>query len=142
MVAAADQTEYKKQPVKMPAPTKVQAVTIPADAVRIDANTYSYTDPQGKKWVYHKTPFGITRTEDKPPSAEDVKKAEEDRAHIIESTKAVEDGDIIRFEQASPFGTTRWQRKKGDLNDIERAVWERELAKRSVRDSAASASKD
>jgi len=140
MLAAADQTEYKKQPIKTPKPTKVQPVTIPADAVRIDPNTYSYTDPQGKKWIYHKTPFGITRAEETPASPEDAKKAQDDRARLIESTKAVEDGDTIRFEQASPFGTARWQRKKAELNDMERAVWERELEKRAARDSAASAS--
>jgi len=141
MLFAADQTEYKKQqPIKTPKPTKVQPVTIPADAVRIDPYTYSYTDAQGKKWIYHKTPFGITRAEDKPASLEEAQKAQDDRARLIESTKAVEDGDTIRFEQASPFGTTRWQRKKAELNDMERAVWERELEKRAARDSATSAS--
>jgi len=139
MSAAADKPAYKNQPINTSTPTKVQALKIPADAVRIDANTYNYTDPQGKKWVYHKTPFGITRSEDKTVSVEDAKKAEGDRARLIESTKAVEDGDSIRFEQASPFGTTRWQRKKSELNDMERAVWQRELDKRAARDSAASA---
>jgi hypothetical protein len=138
--AAADKRAYKNQPIKTSTPTKVQALKIPADAVRIDPNTYSYTDPQGKKWIYHKTPFGITRSEDKTVSAEDAKKAEGDRARLIESTKAVEDGDTIRFEQASPFGTSRWQRKKAELNDLERAVWEHELEKRAARDNAASAS--
>ncbi|MBZ5595968.1 MAG: hypothetical protein LAP39_27310 [Acidobacteriia bacterium] len=142
MLAAADQPAKNKKvtPIKISTPTKVQAVTIPADAVQIDPNTYNYTDPQGKKWVYHRTPFGISRVEDKPASPEDAKKAQEDRARLTESTKAVEDGDTIRFEQASPFGNTRWQRKKAELNEMERAVWERELEKRAARDSAPSAS--
>ena len=63
---------------------------------------------------------------------EDAKKTQEDMAHQIESTKAVEDGDSIRFERASPFGVTRWQRKKAELNDMERAVWEHELEKRAA----------
>ena len=139
---AADQPAYQKKqtPVKHSTPTKVQAVKIPAGAVEIDPNTYRYTDPQGKKWVYYKTPFGISRLEDKPVSSDDVKKAQGDRDRLIESTKAVEDGDTIRFEQASPFGTTRWQRKKAELNEMERAVWEHELEKRAPHDSAASAS--
>jgi hypothetical protein len=131
--------------IETPPPTKVKAVTIPKDAVQIDSNTYRYTDPSGKKWIYSRTPFGISRVEDK--SVEDAKKTQEDMAHQIESTKAVEDGDSIRFERASPFGVTRWQRKKAELNDMERAVWEHELEKRAApqgaaNSSAATASKD
>ena len=53
-------------------------------------------------------------------------------AQQIESTKAIEEGDSVRFERTSPFGVTRWQRKKGELNEMERAVWERELEKRGA----------
>ena len=51
--------------IETPPPTKVKAVTIPKDAVQIDSNTYRYTDPSGKKWIYSRTPFGISRVEDK-----------------------------------------------------------------------------
>ncbi len=145
--AAADDKPVgtNRRKIETPKPTKVQAVTIPKDAVQVEPNTYRYTDPAGKKWLYNKTPFGISRVEDK--SVEDAKKAQEDMAHQIESTKAVEDGDSIRFERASPFGITRWQRKKGELNEMERAVWDRELQKRAAPQgasnaSAATASKD
>jgi len=124
--------------IETPPPTKVKAVTIPKDAVQIDPNTYRYTDPSGKKWIYNRTPFGISRVEDR--SVEDAKKAQEDTAHQVESTKAVEDGDSIRFERASPFGITRWQRKKGELNEMERAVWDRELEKRAAPQGAANSS--
>lgn len=131
-----------RRKVEVNKPTKVQAITIPKDAVQVDPNTYHYTDPAGKKWIYSKTPFGISRVEDKGVSAEDAKKAQADAAHEIESIKAVEDGDSIRFERASPFGVTRWQRKKGELNEVERAVWDRELQKRAASHEAATASKD
>jgi len=146
ILAAAAAAENKpvtnRRKIETPKPTKVQAITIPKDAVQIDPNTYRYTDPAGKKWLYNKTPFGISRVEDKAVSAEDAKKAQEDMAHQIESTKAVEDGDSIRFERASPFGVTRWQRNKAELNEMERAVWERELQKRAAPQGAATASKD
>ncbi len=37
---------------------------IPAGAVKGDDGDYHYTDTQGKKWIYHKTPFGMSRRED------------------------------------------------------------------------------
>ena len=139
---AADKPATNKKKPEKATPAKVQPVTIPPDAVQIDPNTYRYTDPAGKKWTYNRTPFGISRMEDKSGSAEDAKKAEEDKAHLIESTKAVEDGDSIQFERASPFGTTRWKRNKAELNETERAVWEHEIEKRAATQSADSASKD
>jgi hypothetical protein len=138
--AAADRSATNKKKPEKATPAKVQPVTIPPDAVQIDPNTYRYTDPAGKKWTYNRTPFGISKMEDN--SVEDVKKAQEDAAHLIESTKAVEDGDSIQFERASPFGTTRWKRNKAELNETERAVWERELQKRAEPQSASSANKD
>jgi hypothetical protein len=138
--AADDKPVTNRRKIETPKPTKVQAVTIPPDAVQIDPNNYRYTDPAGKKWIFSKTPFGIARVEDK--GVQDSQKAKEELAHQIESTKAVEDGDSIRFERASPFGISRWQRKKGELNEVERAVWDRELEKRAAPQSAASATKD
>ena len=140
--AAADQTASNKKKTAKSTTVKVQPVTIPPDAVQIDPNTYRYTDPAGKKWTYTRTPFGISKMEDKAVSAEDAKKAQEDMAHLIESTKAVEDGDSIQFERATPFGTTHWKRNKAELNELERAVWGHELEKRAAPQNAADASKD
>jgi len=138
--AADDKPAATNRKIETHKPTKVQAITIPKGAVQIDSNTYRYTDPSGKKWIYNKTPFGISRAEDK--SVEDAKKTQEETARQIESTKAVEDGDLIRFERRSPFGVTHWERKKAELNEMERAVWDRELEKRAATSSAATASKD
>jgi hypothetical protein len=138
--AAADKTASNKKKTAKATTVKVQPVTIPPDAVQIDPNTYRYTDSAGKKWTYNRTPFGISKMEDN--SVEDAKKAQEDTAHLIESTKAVEDGDSIQFERASPFGTTHWKRNKAELNEMERAVWEHELERRAAPQNAADASKD
>ncbi len=134
---AADKPAAKKA---KPAPAKAQEVTIPAGAVEVEPYTYRYTDPQGKKWIYRKTPFGVSRAEDKPASAEDPKKDE--NARLIDATTAVEEGDAIRFERPGPFGLTKWQRKKAELNEVERAVWDRELQKRAARENPTSAAKD
>jgi len=138
--AGADKPAPKKA---KPAPNKVQDVTIPPGAVEVEPYTYHFTDAQGKKWIYRKTPFGISRAEDKgveDPKAEDAKKAE--NARLIDTTTAVEDGDTVRFERPGPFGVTKWQRKKAELNEVEHAVWDRELQKRASGEHAASAVKD
>jgi hypothetical protein len=54
----------------------------------------------------------------------------------------VEDGETVRFERAGPFGVTKWQRKKTELNEVEHAVWDREQQKRASRENATNAAKD
>jgi len=44
-------------------------MAIPSDAVLGEDGDYHYADPQGKKWIYRKTPFGVTRMEDSPERA-------------------------------------------------------------------------
>jgi hypothetical protein len=138
---AADKPAPKKA---KPAPAnKAQEVTIPAGAVEVKPYTYRFTDAQGKKWIYRKTPFGISRAEDKAvedPKAVDPKR--EENARLIDATSAVEDGDTVRFERPGPFGVTKWQRKKTELNEVEHAVWDREMQKRASGENATSAVKD
>jgi len=133
--AAADQKSDQKSASKKPT-AKAEVITIPADAVEIAPYTYRSTDAKGKVWIYRKTPFGVSRTEDKPVSAEDAKNAQEQKDQLIQATTATEDGDSIRFSRNSPFGRTEWQKKKTDLNEIEQAVWNRELAKRAASETA------
>jgi hypothetical protein len=126
MLAAAD-AQSRNAP---PAATGVAASSgIPAAAVKGSDGAFRYTDPQGKKWVYRKTPFGVARAEDKPAEtpAESTQR--------FDNVKATEDGDSIRFERPGPFGIYRWQRKKTELNEMEQTVWNREQ-------SRAAASKD
>jgi hypothetical protein len=139
--AAADKPATKKSkaaPAKA-APAKVQEVVVPAGAVEVQPNIYRFTDPQGKTWIYNKTPFGVSRMEDRAVSVEETQKAQDGTARLIAGTTAVEDGDSIRFERDSPFGRMKWQRKKTELNEVERAAWDRELEKRSARESTENA---
>ena len=135
---AADQAVPKKvKPDPAPAAAKVQVIAIPAGAVEVEPYIYRYTDPKGKNWIYRKTPFGVVRIEDKPVSADKAQAAKDQKEQLIETTKALEVGnDTIQFERVWPFGRTQWQRKKTDLNEVERAVWARELQKREARESA------
>jgi hypothetical protein len=114
------QAAKKASAKKKPAPPA--EVVIPSGATLVEPGTYTFTDAQGKKWIYRKTPFGIARAEDKPA---DVSAAPAPGPAIT----ATEDGDSVRFERPGPFGPYRWQKKKSELSDDERSAWERSSAK-------------
>jgi hypothetical protein len=107
-------------PAKKPDPKKKSTppaeLTLPAGATMVEPGTYTFTDAQGKKWIYRKTPFGLARLEDKPADTTAAAPA----AGLV--TTATEDGDIVRFERPGPFGMYRWQKKKTELDDDERAA--------------------
>ena len=114
-LAAADKPARK-------APAVPPKITIPAKAVKTEDGSYRYTDAQGKKWIYRQSPWGVSKVEDKPATAAD-RAAEQQR---IAQIKATEDGEVIRFERPGPFGTYKWSRKKTELDETERAAWERQ----------------
>jgi hypothetical protein len=117
----------EKKTTKAPAPAAKKAapdpaaVTIPADAKKNSDNTYEKTDEKGRTWIYAQTPFGITKYEKTAASEKPAASAPPPQGYT-----AVEDGDSIRFERPSPFGKFVWSRKKTELTDEERAVWERQ----------------
>src|SRR5579872_1069581 len=93
--------------------TAPATVTIPKDAVRNENGTYSYTDKDGKKWLYTNTPFGVVKAAD---GAEDKPDKQPPAVKVIDK------GDTVRFERPSPFGTMSWEKKKSDLTDEERKL--------------------
>jgi hypothetical protein len=86
-----------------------------AEAPVSTRDTWRATDAQGTTWVYHQTPFGVARVEDKVQA----KTAPEPLP--IKATAA---GDVIRFERPGPFGIYKWQRARKDLDPVERAACE------------------
>ncbi|MDP9054425.1 MAG: hypothetical protein M3N93_09020 [Acidobacteriota bacterium] len=104
--------------------TAPSGVTIPKDAVpNGDGNTYVYTDKNGKKWVYVKTPFGIIKNAYLETAATGAPVSDGGM------TKAIDKGDTVRFERPGPFGTIAWEKKKSDLTDDERHIAEASSAK-------------
>jgi hypothetical protein len=101
-------------------PKSITRTSMPAGAVRADDGSYRYTDTDGRMWVYRKTPFGIARAEDISASSAKV--------------TATRDGDVIRFERPTPFGTHQWQRNVSELNETEQAIWNREKARAAKKD--------
>ncbi len=108
----ADQKTAKKKSAAAP-----QAVTIPKDAIADPGGaTYRWKDKAGKKWVYARTPFGIMRYPDSGQSG--------DTPASAVPTKVIDKGDSVRFERPTPFGTTTWEKKKTELTDDERQIFE------------------
>ncbi len=125
---AKSHTKTAARPVARPAAKPAVApvpLAIPKEAVEIDANTYRATTPDGKTWIYSRTPFGIARTEQRAPSAAEAAES----ARVMSATKAIERGDVVEFERPGPFGTYKWQRKKSELDAMEQAIWNRERQK-------------
>jgi hypothetical protein len=120
LLSAAGQQAKKKAAAPAAAKT-VKPLEIPAGAVESEPGTFKYTDPQGKKWIYRKTPWGTARLEDKPESEADRAAQAERFANV----KAIEDGDTVRFERPGPFGIYKWQKKKSELDEMEQAAWAR-----------------
>jgi len=117
LAVAAEQKKAQAEPAAPASPT-----VIPKEAKQIEPYTWRYTDDQGKNWIYRKTPFGVVRFPEQPPETQPPEE-------IPPGMTGVEEGDSVRFERPSPFGKHRWTRKKTELTDLERRVWERDRPK-------------
>ena len=124
-VGTAQASQNTQQDTK--APAKKQQVTappkeIPANAEEVEPGTYRYTDSLGKKWFLRKTPFGLARFEDTGEPLPKKYSAQDPMAGIT----ITEAGDSLHFERPGPFGTYKWDKKKSDLSEDEKAAWERQ----------------
>lgn len=121
---------------------------VPKGAVELSPGLFRYTDGAGKIWLYRNTPFGYVKSaenSDKSRTKAAVaatadsagaetespfgpSKAAAPRPVVPEQpglTTVKEDGDVLRFERKSPFGSYKWTRKKTELTSAEQAIWER-----------------
>jgi glucose/arabinose dehydrogenase len=105
----------KSAAVKKPAGPVAQTLTLPADAVQNPDGTYSYTDKEGKKWIYSKTPFGVMRSLDGGNSSAPTPSGQS-------WNKVTDNGDTVTFERETPFGPIRMEKKKSELTDEERGM--------------------
>jgi hypothetical protein len=113
--AVCAQATPKKSTKTTTNPAPAAAPSIPKDAVKNADGNWNYTDKQGRKWVYVKTPFGVMKT--------DVTDAESrPEPPLSANTKVIDKGDSVRFEQPGPFGPIAWEKKKSDLTDRERQL--------------------
>ena len=129
-LVAAESSTKKSAPAKPAAKEKATAkaapaaISIPAGAREVEPGTFLHVDAKGKRWMYRRTPFGVSRWEDKQDGTE--RSAGDTGKNQLEATTAVEDGDLVRFSRPGPFGTYKWSKKKDQLDADERSVWNRE----------------
>jgi hypothetical protein len=102
-----------------PAPKKNTAskpaeITLPKDAKQISPNQWSWTDAQGKHWMYNKTPFGLTRVESQAAATP--------AAPSTEGFSVVESGDRAKITRRTPFGVYTSEKPIEELNEVERAA--------------------
>jgi hypothetical protein len=109
---------------------------IPADAKQIDAHTWMAPDKNGKKWFYRQTPFGVVKTDSDPNKETDAddrrspfdgknpapRSAAAEKSLQKPAVKVTDLGDSYSFERRTPFGPSKWTRKKSELTDEEKAL--------------------
>jgi len=96
--------------------------SIPNGATQAGPNLYRYTDASGKAWLYIRTPFGISKREDRPATPTSA-------TYDSQFVTVTDLGDSLRFERKVPFGITTWVSKKSELTDGEQAMFLREQLK-------------
>lgn len=121
--------EKKADPKAAPTATS-DPQKIPEGAKEVEPYLYTYTDPQGKKWFYKQTPFGVVKWENKPVTTPPV--ADSTNPVVITDL-----GDSVRFTWETPFGVQKWVRKKSELTNDEKAMIKREQEKRAPPDPKA-----
>ena len=110
-----------------PAPPPSSGIQgIPVGAVKLDEITYRYqektsTGKPGTVWLYRRTPFGVSKVEEK----EAAKIGQAVAAPVETPATATDLGDSYRFERPGPFGNKVWTKKKSELTDEERAIAEK-----------------
>lgn len=95
--------------------------TVPKDAEEVGTNLYRTTDAQGKHWLYRKTPFGVSKWEEKPG---DVNGQSQQQPPPSASLIMKDLGDSVEFQRLTPFGPQKWVRKKSEMTEEERASFE------------------
>jgi hypothetical protein len=144
LLAAADpqakDTSSSNAPAPATAPTP-KRLTIPEGAVQMPDGRFAFTDAEGRHWIYVRSPFGVTRFEDKPGAPGATSDAAgpfgaAKPADPFANVKVSESGDVVTFERPSPFGISKWQKKKSELTEQENAALLRSRDKAKPSDSA------
>lgn len=103
-----------KKVTKVPEP-----FTIPKDATPLPDGSFRYVDKDGKKWIYRATPFGVSKSEERPvPVAQQPAE---------DPTSSEDVGDAVRFTRPTPFGPKVWTSKKTELSAYEKGIFDRDL---------------
>ena len=120
------------QPTPAPAPSKTKAkaevkkpaaLVVPAGAVEIEPNIFKHTDKSGKVTYYRKLPFGVSYYTPEKNAAS--RNAAPSSAPASTETQAYDQGDSVKFIRPGPFGNYTWIRKKSEMNEDEKAAFDK-----------------
>lgn len=100
---------------------------VPANAKMVDEDTWRVIDEKGKPWIYKRSPFGLMKS---PELTEQEQRARDGVGDPLDGMSVKEDGDKLKFSRPGPFGMYTWTKKKTELDDREKAVWERTKAQK------------
>ncbi len=89
-----------------------------ADKAPAKEETREVAGPDGKTYIEKTTPFGKAKYE----KTAEAEKKDEPPANM----RAFDEGDTVRFERRTPFGLSKWSKKKAELDEMEKAALERE----------------
>jgi hypothetical protein len=119
LTSAAEAQTAKKAAAK--AAVQADNGAPPKGSKEVSPGVFKFTDKSGKDWFYTQTPFGWTRGEQLVLPT--------DGTPDVPTDITVEDkGAELEFTRATPFGPSKWTKKKTELDAIERGVWTRAQA--------------
>ena len=95
---------------------------VPANAKKINDDTWRIVDEKGKVWHYQSSPFGWMKS---PALSVAEQQKRDGVGDPIEGMTVKEEGDMLKFSRPGPFGTYNWTKKKSNLDEAEQAVWSR-----------------
>lgn len=108
------------KPAEKQAKTSKAPAGVPADAVEVREGVWRAVDKKGTAWLYTATPFGFRKT------AEDEAPAPTGRSAAVPQDSGLKvtgvDGDDVKLEAPSPFGTRKWTKKRADLTAGEQSA--------------------
>jgi hypothetical protein len=119
-----------------PAASSPTGNTLPAGAEKISDTRWRYRDAAGQTWIYVSTPFGYSRVDEETHKRQMAEKEAEAAGPQLVNVVA-ESPDAVTFEVATPFGKQRWQKKRADLSEKEKAALDRYAQTASSSPSAA-----
>lgn len=131
-VAAQRATKPTEEPAQKPAqkstpkaPTKSSpptANTLPAGAEKIGDYKWKHKDAAGKTWVYVQTPFGFSKVDEETYRRQEAERLADGQTGGNMVRVVDQSGDPVTFEMTTPFGKQRWQKKRAELSDKEKAA--------------------
>lgn len=114
LFAVAGMAQTARKTKKTDPPAVAGQIVIPKDAKANPDGSFSWTDKQGKRWLFRNTPFGVMKAADQGAAASN------ETAPLPPGLKVVDAGDTVRFERPTPFGVTKWEKKKTELTPEEK----------------------